>query len=152
MTYFSSIDNPLLHQTRTRVTQDAGAFHERHQLGEVVEQEIFVRAALVARDPDDYGAVEGLTQIERRALESEQSPSFWKQAKLLTRESRIILLTCCIAAVVQGWDQSTINGANLGWPSEFGLSVNLRDPNKNSGDVWLFGLVNASTYLSAALV
>ena len=44
------------------------------------------------------------------------------------------------------------SGANLGWPTDFGLSVDLQHPGQNAHDVWIFGIINASSYLSAALV
>ena len=62
---------------------------------------MFVRGALVAKDPESYGRVPGLTRVEREALKSESASSFWSQIRLLTKEERIILVTCCIAAVVQ---------------------------------------------------
>lgn len=80
---------------------NAGAFHERHNLQHFVDKDLFIRAALVAKDPDAYEDIEGLTAIERAALAREQSATFWQQFKLLTKENRIILVTCCIAAVAQ---------------------------------------------------
>ena len=67
----------------------------------MVDEDVFVRAALVAMDPDAYPEVEGLTAIERQALDAEQFNSFWQNMKSLTKEFRLLLLTCCIAAVVQ---------------------------------------------------
>ena len=116
----------------------------------------FIKGAIIARERDDLEAckkVEGLTEIEIRALDKEYTPGFWHQLKQLPKEFRVILSTCCLAALTQGWDQQSINGANLSWPSSFGLDVNLNlKENPNSGDVWIFGAVNAAPYLSAAIV
>ena len=60
-----------------------------------------MRAALVAKDPESYDKVPGLTRIEREALENESTETFWSQIKLLTKEQLIILVTCCIAAITQ---------------------------------------------------
>ncbi|KAI9750510.1 MAG: hypothetical protein M1815_001732 [Lichina confinis] len=95
------VDNPLRYQTRAEARTNAKHFHERHELGKVVDEDVFIRAALVAMDPDAYMEVEGLTEIERRALDEEQSNSFWQNMKSLTKEFRVLLLTCCLAAVVQ---------------------------------------------------
>ena len=44
-------------------------------------------------------------------------------------------------------------GANLGWPTEFGLNVNLTcKDDAITSDIWIFSFVNASTYLTAALL
>jgi hypothetical protein len=64
-----------------------------------------------------------------------------------------------------------INGANLGWPTEFKFHVNLADPTAHSRDVWIFGqfntlarffprvhaekgqgIINAASYFSAAII
>ena len=137
--------------------EDARNFHAHHQLDEVVDVDIFIRGALLAREQDDSEAckrVEGLTKIELRALESEYTPGFLHHIKQLPKEFRIILSTCCLAALTQGWDQQSINGANLNWPSYFHLNVNLDLKNNTAdpGDVWIFGAVNAAPYLSGAIV
>ena len=54
--------------------------------------------------------------------------------------------------LLRGWGQSSINGSNLGWPDNFGFCVDLQNPKSEWHDIWLFGLLNASPYLSAALV
>jgi hypothetical protein len=50
----------------------------------------------------------------------------------------------------RGWVQSSIAGANLQWPAEFGLNVDINNPYTH--DVWVFGAVNAITYFSASAV
>jgi MFS family permease len=52
----------------------------------------------------------------------------------------------------RGWVQSSLNGANLWWPHEFGLCVDLNGPGTGSHDTWIFAAVGAVTYLSAAFV
>ncbi|KAF2839531.1 MFS general substrate transporter [Patellaria atrata CBS 101060] len=148
------IDNPLRQQTPRQTGEDARAFHSQHNLEDVVDVETFVRAALAARDPDPeaYRNIQGLTYIERRELDKEGEGGILHQILHLPRDYWINLATCCFAAITQGWDQSSINGANLGWPREFGLNVNLMDPTTHAHDVWLFAIVNASTYLSAGIV
>jgi hypothetical protein len=50
---------------------------------------------------------------------------------------------CSIGAAVQGWDQTGSNGANLSFPTEFGIAGTGRD-------TWLVGIVNAAPYLASA--
>jgi hypothetical protein len=42
-----------------------------------------------------------------------------------------------------------MSGANQHWPSEFGLDILNPEVTR---DVWLFGLINACSYLLAGLV
>ncbi|MCJ1355824.1 MAG: hypothetical protein MMC33_005816 [Icmadophila ericetorum] len=149
------IVNPLFSETKEKVIDEAQDFYTRYGLSQVVEFDVFKRAVLVARDPDSYEDVEGLTDVEKRALAGEYNQDIGglAQMKLFTRDFIILLATCCMAATVQGWDQSSINGANLGWPTEFGLNVNLTcKDDAITSDIWIFSFVNASTYLTAALL
>ncbi|ETI25563.1 hypothetical protein G647_02337 [Cladophialophora carrionii CBS 160.54] len=147
-------DNPLRGLTDIAVKADASTFHRNHDLHEIVDVETFVRGALAAKDPDEeaYDSIEGLTPIERQALIRENARGVLRQLRRLSKDFHVVLATCCLAAITQGWDQSSINGANLGWPREFGLNANLADPLAHSHDVWIFGIVNASTYISAAFI
>lgn len=100
-----------------------------------------------------------MTQEERHALQSSydesrvgllgfKSNGFWGQPKQL----RITIITLCVAAVVQGWNQTAGNGANLNWPRQLGLT-NVDGCNPTGPrDAWIFAIVNASTYLSASLI
>ena len=47
-----------------------------------------------------------------------------------------------------GWDQAA-NG-NLGWPSDFGLSIYSDNPVTN--DVWIFGAIQGIMWFSAAIL
>lgn len=47
--------------------------------------------------------------------------------------------------MVQGWDQTGSNGANLSFPEEFGIAGPGRDK-------WLVGLVNSIIFLTAGLM
>ena len=46
-----------------------------------------------------------------------------------------------MAAAVQGMDQTVINGANLFFPKDFGISE------ETERNTWLLGLVNSAPYL-----
>ncbi|KAF2103799.1 MFS general substrate transporter [Rhizodiscina lignyota] len=146
------IANPLRNLPKEEVERRARAFRRTHGLRGVVDKKLFVRAALAASNPDGLADIKGLTKLERISLEKDRTMGFWGQMKSLTREFIQILTTCCIAAIVQGWDQSSINGANLGWPKEFGLKTTLTNANASNRDVWIFGIVNAASYFSAALI
>lgn len=141
------VDNPLLHRDPSDQDNDVRATYSRHpDLKDALDVELLIRGARLARDQELFEATEHLSGIESAALQRERTSGFWKQPKSL----RVIILTCCVGAIVQGWVQSSIAGANLQWPAEFGLNVNIKNPYTH--DVWLFGAVNAITYFSASAV
>jgi len=111
---------------------------------------MLVRGARLARDEELFlsGPESDVTQFEKDALKREKSSTVWQQSK----EMKIILLTCCVAAIAQGWDQASITGANLLWPSEMDLKVNLAEEDVRTRDVWIFGGVNAITYFAACSI
>jgi hypothetical protein len=64
----------------------------------------------------------------------------------------------------RGWDQTGSNGANLSFPTEFGIGCGELDPDTaayaaqgctpalHDRDNWLVGLVNAGPYIGAAFL
>lgn len=69
-------------------------FHRDRGLGEVVEVDLLLRGARLARD----GAyLDDCTVVERRALQDEDNPSLPSQPRAL----QVILLACSIGAIVQ---------------------------------------------------
>ena len=60
-------------------------------------QDLLVSGAKVARDPEGYENIPGLTLKEKKALEKEKGRGFWHQKK----ELRMTIITCAIAAIVQ---------------------------------------------------
>ncbi|KKA23334.1 Sugar transporter [Rasamsonia emersonii CBS 393.64] len=112
------IDNPILYRNPTDLEHDVRTFHENHRLANVVDVELLIRGAQLARDRDSFLSQGHLSEVERSALEKEENPKLLDQPK----ELKVVLLTCCIGAIVQGWSQANITGANLSWPKEFGMS------------------------------
>jgi MFS family permease len=55
-----------------------------------------------------------------------------------------------LGGIIQGWTQTGSNGANLTWPTEFGLSDSDGVP-FTARDNWIFAGVNAITYLAASI-
>lgn len=145
------IENPLQRIEEDELDDDISAFHRDYDLAEVVDVDVLIRGGRLARGEEVFVAEGSLSDVERAALQKEKSTRFWEESK----ELRVILLTCTVGAVVQGWVQGAIVGANLGWPSEFGLNVNSNDPNHtpvSTSDVWIFGAVNSIVFFAASLV
>lgn len=125
------------------------------------DEDLFEKAALVARDPDGFASIKSLTPAEQDALAYERDHK-WSCTKTLI----FTMFVCALGAAVQGWDQTGSNGANLSFPVEFGLTH--PDPPKDCnaplqrragpaggsgqsrGD-WIVGIINAAPYLAAAI-
>jgi len=157
------IDNPLLQWgDEEDIKRRAQHFAEEHGLR--IYKDVFVqvcripifawnairincmKAGKILRDPEAWDSLRGLTTEEKAVLEHETISGFWKQPKQL----QVTIITLCVAAIVQGWNQTGTNGANLNWPQQFGLAPLGSDPTGNA--TWIFALVNAATYFSASLV
>ncbi|KAK5735834.1 hypothetical protein LTR17_007846 [Elasticomyces elasticus] len=139
------VDNPLLRLRPDEVDNLVKQFVQQHDLE--YHEDVFLKAGKVLRDPEAWLSVPRLTLEEKDALRHETSSGFWKQPKQL----QVTIITLCVAAVVQGWNQTGLNGANLNWPMQLGLT-NLEGCEVKGSDAWIFSIVNAATYLSASLV
>ncbi|TDZ53927.1 Polyol transporter 5 [Colletotrichum trifolii] len=133
------VQNPLKRKTPEQAVNDAVSFAETHGLGE--HAALFGRAALVARDMDNFGSVTTLQEDERRALEYERDHK-WHGPKMLWYSIGL----CAIGAATQGWDQTGSNGANLSFPKEFGID------RPYGRDEWIVGLINSIIFLTAGLI
>lgn len=109
----------------------AEALHVYYNLASHVDLHQLQRGARLAKDSRVFRSAggENITETESFALNEELVPTLGAQKK----ELKVILLTCCVGAIVQGWSQSSITGANLQWPYEFGVQ----------DDLWTIGGVNA---------
>ena len=136
-----------MYRNNEDLRKDIQAFHIQYQLANVVDEELLFRGARLAQDDSLFKASCYLSDIEKEALEKEVNPKLGDQ----TKELNTILLTCCIGAIVQGWSQASIIGANLQWPYAFGLQKDYKDP-KTITNLWIFGGVNAITYFAASLI
>ncbi|EMT65686.1 hypothetical protein FOQG_07585 [Fusarium oxysporum f. sp. raphani 54005] len=134
------VENPLKRVTPEQAAHDARVFAETHGLSE--HAELFSRAALVARDQEQFNMVKELKEDERQALEYERDHK-WHGPKMLWYSISL----CAIGAATQGWDQTGSNGANLSFPQEFGL-----DEENSVRDQWIVGLVNSIIFLTAGLI
>ncbi|KAL4899459.1 hypothetical protein BDW74DRAFT_110141 [Aspergillus multicolor] len=137
-TALNIIRNPLQSATREQVHSNARTFAETNGLSE--HADLFGRAALVARDPDDFENIPGLLEDELAALTYEKNHK-WHGPKVLWYTVGL----CAIGAATQGWDQTGSNGANLQFHDEFNIAGTGRDE-------WIVGLVNSIIFLTAGLI
>ena len=143
------IENPLRRIDEDDLDSDIRAFHEAEGLKDVVSVNVLTRGGHVARDEEGFQAEGDLSEPEEKALKNEKVSSIWQESK----ELKVILLTCFVASIVQGWAQGAIVGANQSWPDELGLKTGLTGSTKEkgrTGDLWRFSATNAIVYFSAS--
>lgn len=139
------VDNPLVRFSPPELEKAVRDFASATGLSGITQ--MLIRGAKLAKNPSTFRSIPGLTDDEREVLEQNAtSTSFFEQ----TKELQVTIMACSVAAVVQGWDQASINGANLSWPKALGLEQGLVDHNRH--DLWLFAFVNAAPFLFASLV
>ncbi|KJX94588.1 sugar transporter like protein [Zymoseptoria brevis] len=133
------VENPLKRGTSEQTAAKAREFCQMAGMPE--HADLFGKAALVARDPDAFEALPGLSEEERAALIYERDHK-WHGPKMLWYSIGL----CAIGAATQGWDQTGSNGANLSFPTEFGIDSN------RGKDVWIVGAINSIIFLTAGLI
>ena len=159
------IENPLRRIDEDDLERNIRQFYEdEKELSAEIDLDVLIRGGLLARDEEGFLAEGDISGPEHRALTHEKTTKIWQESK----ELRIILLTCFVASIVQGWAQGAIVGANQQWPNEFGLKTGLSNststvnatiptestfstnPVVSTRDIWRFSATNAIVYFSAS--
>lgn len=99
-------------------------------------QDVIRRGALLANDPDNFENRNDITEHEKEVLRREVTHR-WHQPP----QMYFLAAVGAMAAVVQGMDETVVNGAQLFYTVQFGLTENQL----------LLGLVNGAPYLACAL-
>ena len=107
--------NPLYDQELPLLESDAREFAKNNYLN----VDLIVSGAKLARLVDVPGSekqlknfVKSLPEHERDALAQDDKQSPWK----LPKDLYIAIIFNSLAAAIRGWDQVSLNGANLSWP------------------------------------
>ncbi|WWC90921.1 uncharacterized protein L201_005859 [Kwoniella dendrophila CBS 6074] len=140
----ATLTNALHGIPKTQLIKESDEFCDSNGLSEY--KDVFRKGALLAQKPNDWNEIDELTAEEKAAIEFEHKHK-WK----LSKDLLWVVGACAMGAAVQGWDQTGSNGANLGFPQEFGINKGLDEPG-GAHDQWILGLVNAIPYLSAPLL
>ncbi|KAI0137450.1 hypothetical protein BJ170DRAFT_573023 [Xylariales sp. AK1849] len=136
------ISNPLAGIPRHELLADVTRLAEEQGLNDQLH--ILKKGALVAQDPQNYEDLKdeyALDQAEIDVLRLEVTHK-WRVPKLLY----MTIITCSIGAAVQGWDQEGSNGANLSFPTQFGIGTD------STHDTLLVGLINSGPYIGSAFI
>ncbi|KAK8136548.1 sugar transporter [Apiospora sp. TS-2023a] len=151
------IVNPLSHLTDEELVADVYQF-QANFLGSVKPEDL-LRAARVAKDVRTYDGVARsedpaagsglpvtLKPEEKEALKAEKDVLFSERGMF------VVILTVSLAAFLQGFVQSSINGASL-YSDRFAPgSQNVTGNSKPPAAVWKLGAANASPFLFAAVL
>lgn len=124
--------NPFEGLTKEQVAKNAYEFAKLHGMEQ--DGDIFSRGAMLAYDGDTTH----LTDEELKQIENEANNKWSSQPKTLL----YMAVMCAMCAVVQGMDETVINGAQMYFVKEFGM-----DKLKNSE--WIIGTVVGAPYLSS---
>ncbi|WZH43980.1 Myo-inositol transporter [Fusarium acuminatum] len=129
--------NPLAGMTREQVLADVDAFVSSKGLDE--HREDFRKGALVAQvnnQPGGFEKLDILTEDDKVILRKEET-SRWHQPFALY----FLCTLCAGSAIVQGMDQTTVNGAQEFYFEEFNIT-----------NEWMQGFTNGAPYLCSALI
>ncbi|KAN0077791.1 Sugar transporter domain containing protein [Elaphomyces granulatus] len=136
----AKLANPLAGYTHEELRRRGLSFGVTHLMGDEDDLRAFEMGAVLAQAPDKFEQVEGLNDQELEALRKEFN-NRWSQPKLMY----LVIVICSICAAVQGMDEAVVNGAQVFYKYQFGISGT--DPRST----WLVGLVNAAPYLCCAV-
>jgi Sugar (and other) transporter len=136
------IKNPLEGIPQDILLRDVELFAAEKGLTEHLH--LLQKGALVAQDPHNYEDLHGAYALESQELDALRNEVLhkWRHPMALY----VTIFTCSIGAAVQGWDQTGSNGANLSFPTVFGIGSN------STHDTLLVGLVNSAPHIASAFL
>lgn len=132
----AKLKNPLAGFTREELMTDVERFAAEKELEDILP--ILKKGAYIAQDPKSFEQVEDLNPNERDWFRMEKTHR-WKQPWMMY----FMTVLCAGSAIVQGMDQTAVNGAQIFYFEEFGIEED---------QVWLRGLLNGAPYLCSALI
>lgn len=137
----AKLRNPLVGMTEEEVLRDVDSFIESHGLQD--SREAFHKGALMARvtqrSPETgFHQISALSEEEKSWLQEEVDHR-WRQPFALY----FLVVLCAGSAIVQGMDQTAVNGAQQFYFRTFGIEEE---------EVWRRGLLNGAPYLCSALI
>ncbi|KAJ7447846.1 hypothetical protein FB451DRAFT_1103358 [Mycena latifolia] len=123
----AKITNPLKNIPKTALLARATQFCDEHGFQE--HRALFLKAALVAQDPEGFEEMAELSAEDRDHLRREITHKWHLPSALY-----YTVFITSLGAAIQGWDNTGANGANLSFPEEFGIA----------DSPWLVGCINSA--------
>ncbi|KFY10007.1 hypothetical protein V491_07843 [Pseudogymnoascus sp. VKM F-3775] len=133
--------NPLGNIPVKKVGDMGEQYCREFALGEAEDVRAFRLGAMIAKDPNRFREIEGLTEDEIKVF-SDELEHKWRQPKKLY----LVILLCSLCAAVQGMDETVVNGAQIFYKQHFGIG------GKDPRSTWLVGLLNSGPYLCCAII
>ncbi|GKZ26094.1 hypothetical protein AbraIFM66951_009966 [Aspergillus brasiliensis] len=126
--------NPLAGLTRDELFRDVESFARDKGLEHIMDE--LKRGSLVAQDPKAFESLDELSESDKELLRREKTHR-WSQPFMMY----FMTILCAGSAIVQGMDQTAVNGAQEFYFAEFNLT-----------NRWQQGLLNGAPYLCSALI
>ncbi|KAF1990695.1 putative MFS myo-inositol transporter [Aulographum hederae CBS 113979] len=130
----AKLRNPLSGFTKEQLLDDVEIFAREKGLMDDID--ILKKGALVAQNPSAFEELEELNEEEKGYIRDETEHR-WRQPWMMY----FMTILCAGSAIVQGMDQTTVNGAQVFYFREFNIT-----------DVWIQGLVNGAPYLCSVCI
>ncbi|KAJ4303673.1 hypothetical protein N0V90_002574 [Kalmusia sp. IMI 367209] len=133
----AKLRNPLAGMSEQEVIRDVDAWVEEKGLTE--HRSEFQKGALIARVGQREDGFEYVSQLneEEKSLLRHEITHRWDHPFMLY----FLVVLCAGSAIVQGMDQTAVNGAQLFYFEEFNIT-----------NEWQQGLLNGAPYLCSALI
>ena len=131
-------NRPLQSLSEAVTHEDVELFAKSNRLMQKLD--VLKRAALIIQGEPACDIPE-ISEVEIRALQLETERK-WRQPKMLY----LTIVVGSLAAMEQGWAQTSMNGANLYFPQAFGIGSN------SPRDNLIVGFINSGIYMSAGVV
>ncbi|KAF7795693.1 hypothetical protein EIP86_006858 [Pleurotus ostreatoroseus] len=138
----AKLANPLEGIPQDQLLSDASRFARDYGLAHLTNE--FKKGAILAQNPKSWETNPIFNEEDRHVLRDELTHR-WSQPFQLYW----LVIMCSLAAAVQGMDETVINGAQLFYPSQFGIP---QDSGTSGRNAWLLGLVNSAPYLCCGVV
>ncbi|KAG9604960.1 putative MFS myo-inositol transporter, partial [Aureobasidium melanogenum] len=129
--------DPYLGKTERDIIVDLEGLIQQYDLHDLGEE--LTRGARYAYNRDETDRLDP-NEEERHWIAKEKSPVFkdkWSQTKMMY----YVAVLCGAAAIVQGMDQTAVNGAQLFYFEDFGIT-----------NTWEQGLLNGAPYLCSVAI
>ncbi|KAL2826326.1 putative MFS myo-inositol transporter [Aspergillus cavernicola] len=130
----TKVKNPLAGLTREELFNDVEIFARQKDLEHILPE--LKKGALISQNPKIFEELSDLSEDEKELLRREKTHR-WHQPFMMY----FMTILCAGSAIVQGMDQTAVNGAQEFYFEEFDVT-----------NQWLRGLINGAPYLCAAVI
>ncbi|KAL4865085.1 hypothetical protein BDV12DRAFT_155657 [Aspergillus spectabilis] len=130
----TKLKNPLSGLTREQLFKEIEQFAREKDMEEILPE--LKKGALISQNPKMFEEIPDLTEEDKELLRREKTHR-WHQPFMMY----FMTILCAGSAIVQGMDQTAVNGAQEYYFPEFGVT-----------NTWLQGLINGAPYLCSCLI